>query len=168
MQDSAIHDQSNTKTNASAKTMTNTETNTEANTAANTEPALHYLFVYGTLRHGCATGAHAHYLQGADFISPATIRGQLFMVDYYPGLVLSETEHWALGEVYLLEDDAQLHQLDVYEGCAKKSPQPHEYTRRMTQVRLISGEEMAAWVYVYQQETQHLALIDSGDFLNRG
>ena len=130
------------------------------------EPDMHYVFVYGTLRSACETGAHKQYLRGADFISPAKIRGQLFMVDYYPGLVLSETEHWAMGEIYLLEDDAQLHDLDVYEGCAKKSPQPHEYERRKTQVMLASGEEMAAWVYVYKQDTHHLPVISTGDFLN--
>ena len=131
------------------------------------EPDMHYVFVYGTLRSACETGAHTQYLNGADFISPARIRGQLYMVDYYPGLVLSETEHWAIGEIYLLEDEAQLHDLDVYEGCAKKSPQPHEYERRMMQVVLTSGEPMDAWVYVYQQNTDHLILIDSGDFLHR-
>ena len=89
------------------------------------------------------------------------------MVDYYPGLVLSETENWAIGEIYLLEDEAQLHDLDVYEGCAKKSPQPHEYERRLTQVVLTSGEQMAAWVYVYKQTTHDLPVINSGDFLNR-
>lgn len=131
------------------------------------EPDMHYVFVYGTLRGACETGAHKQYLNRADFISPAKIRGQLFMVDYYPGLVLSETENWAIGEIYLLEDEAQLHDLDVYEGCAKKSPQPHEYERRLTQVVLTSGEQMAAWVYVYKQATHDLPVINSGDFLNR-
>ena len=131
------------------------------------EPDMHYVFVYGTLRSACETGAHKQYLNRADFISPAKIRGQLFMVDYYPGLVLSETEHWAIGEIYLLEDEAQLHDLDVYEGCAKKSPQPHEYERRLTQVLLTSGEPMNAWVYVYKQNADHLPLINSGDFLNK-
>lgn len=131
------------------------------------DPDMHYVFVYGTLRSACETGAYRQYLSGADFISPAKIRGQLFMVDYYPGLVLSETEHWALGEIYLLEDETQLHNLDVYEGCAKKSPQPHEYERHMTQVILTNGEQMTAWVYVYQQETHGLPIIRSGDFLNQ-
>ena len=131
------------------------------------EPDMHYVFVYGTLRSACETGAHKQYLNRADFISPAKIRGQLFMVDYYPGLVLSESENWAIGEIYLLEDEAQLHDLDVYEGCAKKSPQPHEYERRMTQVVLSSGEPMDAWVYVYKQSADHLPLINSGDFLNK-
>ena len=126
-----------------------------------------YLFVYGTLRNAFESEAHKKYLRGADFVSPAKIRGQLYMVDYYPGLVLSETEHWALGEVYLLENEAQLHDLDVYEGCAKKSPQPHEYERRMVDAVLASGESINAWVYVYKQDTSTFKLIDSGDFLAR-
>lgn len=127
----------------------------------------HYLFVYGTLRKECETGAHKEYLGEADFVSPAKIRGQLFLVDYYPGLVLSETEHWAIGEIYLLENESQLHDLDVYEGCAKKSPQPHEYERRIAEVVLTSGETVQAWTYVYQQDTSNLSTINSGDFLNR-
>jgi gamma-glutamylcyclotransferase (GGCT)/AIG2-like uncharacterized protein YtfP len=126
-----------------------------------------YLFVYGTLRNGYENSAHKEYLHGADFVSPAKIRGQLFMVDYYPGLVLSDTEHWALGEIYLLENEAQLHNLDVYEGCAKKSPQPHEYERRMTEVVLSSGEQVNAWTYVFKKDTSQLKVIESGDFLNR-
>gem|GEM_PF-3767768 len=49
----------------------------------------------------------------------------------------------------------------------KKSPQPHEYERQMTQVLLTNGEPMDAWVYIYKQDTNHLPLISSGDFLNR-
>jgi gamma-glutamylcyclotransferase (GGCT)/AIG2-like uncharacterized protein YtfP len=128
---------------------------------------MHYIFVYGTLRKECETGAHREYLGRADFVSPAKIRGQLYMVDYYPGLILSETEHWALGEVYLLEDQSQLHDLDVYEGCAEKSPKPHEYKRCKADVVLSSGEIMSAWTYVYLQEVEHLEPITSGDFLNR-
>lgn len=124
-----------------------------------------YLFVYGTLRHAHASGAHRTYLQGADYVSPAKIRGQLYRVDYYPGLVLSETEHWALGEIYLLGNESQLHELDVYEGCAKKSPLPHEYERRLVDVHLASGERITAWTYIYIQDTSELELISSGDFL---
>jgi gamma-glutamylcyclotransferase (GGCT)/AIG2-like uncharacterized protein YtfP len=126
-----------------------------------------YLFVYGTLRSACETGAHKEYLRGADYISPAKIRGTLYMIDYYPGLVLSETESWAIGEIYVLESEAQLHDLDVYEGCAKKSPQPHEYERRLATVILSSGEAVNAWAYIYNQDTSNLKAIDSGDFLNR-
>jgi len=128
---------------------------------------IHYLFVYGTLRKECETGAHREYLGRADYVSPAKVRGQLFMVDYYPGLVLNETAHWTTGEVYLLEHQSQLHDLDVYEGCAEKSPQPHEYKRCIVEIVLSSGETLHAWTYVYQQDTSNLELIYSGDFLNR-
>jgi gamma-glutamylcyclotransferase (GGCT)/AIG2-like uncharacterized protein YtfP len=131
------------------------------------DQSLDYVFVYGTLRKECETGAHKEYLGHADYISPAKIRGQLFMVDYYPGLVLNETGHWTIGEVYLLEHQSQLHDLDVYEGCAEKSPKPHEYKRCITEIILSSGETLQAWTYVYQQDTSNLELIDSGDFLNR-
>ncbi|MET0356521.1 MAG: gamma-glutamylcyclotransferase family protein [Cellvibrio sp.] len=124
-----------------------------------------YLFVYGTLRSACESDAHKQYLQGADFVSPAKTRGKLYLVDYYPGLVLSETEHWAMGEVYLIESEAQLHELDVYEGCAKKSPQPHEYERRIVNTVLSSGELINAWAYIYKQDTSNFSVIDSGDFL---
>jgi len=124
-----------------------------------------YLFVYGTLRSTCESAAHKEYLGSADFVSPAKTRGKLYLVDYYPGLVLSETEHWAMGEVYLIENEAQLHELDVYEGCAKKSPQPHEYERRIVNAVLSSGEHINAWAYVYKQDTSNFKVIDSGDFL---
>ncbi len=52
-------------------------------------------------------------------------------------------------------------------AAQKKSPQPHEYERRMTQVILTNGEQMTEWVYVYQQETHGLPIIRSGDFINQ-
>ncbi len=125
-----------------------------------------YLFVYGTLRRDHESRAHDNYLRGADFVSPAKIRGRLYKVDYYPGLVLTETEHWALGEIYLLRNDTQLHKLDVYEGCAANSPQPHEYERRLVEVAASSGDLLSAWAYIYRNDISQLEPILSGDFLN--
>ena len=125
-----------------------------------------YLFVYGTLRHALESKAHKEYLRAADFVSPAKIRGKLFMVDYYPGLVLSDADHWAQGEIYLLGYEGQLHDLDVYEGCAKQSPQPHEYERKLVEVHLTNGETMEAWVYVYIRDVSESPWISNGDFLN--
>lgn len=86
-----------------------------------TQPVCDYIFVYGTLRGNNPTGAHREYLQRSDFVAPAKIRGQLFLINYYPGLVhdenaSSDNEQWVTGEVYLLQDQKQLHQLDVYES----------------------------------------------------
>ncbi len=135
-------------------------------TADTDQIKIDYLFVYGTLRKACKSGAHNEYLGGADFVSNAKVRGQLFMVGDYPGLVTSEVGQWVVGEIYLLSNQAQLHDLDLYEGCAKNSPQPHEYYRCIHEVALNNGDIVKAWVYVYQQDTQALMSIHSGDFLS--
>ena len=134
------------------------------------------LFVYGTLRRDCPTGAHKQYLQGAEFISSAKASGELFLIDYYPGLCLNKNLHngnshsvhaepWVIGEVYLLENNEQLKQLDRYEGCASDSPEPHEYTRALIDVLLPNGETLTVWTYIYKNDTAPFALISSGDFL---
>ena len=127
------------------------------------------IFVYGTLRQNCPTGAHRLYLQDAQFISPAITQGSLFLIDYYPGLVItkviSDNETWVTGEVYLLKDMQQLQQLDRYEGCAEDSPKPHEYIRTLIDVKLPGEKILRAWSYVYQGNTKSLAYIASGNFL---
>ena len=127
-----------------------------------------YIFVYGTLRGDSPTGAHREYLHRSDFVAPAKIRGQLFLIDYYPGLVHNENssdEQWVTGEIYLLQDQKQLHQLDVYEGCAPNSPKPHEYKRTIVKATLPNKEVMETWAYIYIGDTAALKLIDTGDFL---
>ncbi|HWV14181.1 MAG TPA: gamma-glutamylcyclotransferase family protein [Cellvibrio sp.] len=129
------------------------------------------LFVYGTLRRDCPTGAHRQYLQGAKWRWPAKIRGSLFLVDYYPGLALEEaiggddTSHWVKGEIYQLENTAQLERLDDYEGCASDSPRPHEYQRRLVEVLLPDEQVLTVWAYIYIGDLTRLPRIPSGDFL---
>jgi len=129
------------------------------------------LFVYGTLRRSCPSGAHSQYLHGAKLLSPAKIRGLLFLIDYYPGLCINKkaneicTSDWVKGEVYSLTNIAQLQQLDSYEGCASDSPYPHEYSRTLVDVTLPTGQLLKVWTYLYNGETSSLPFIASGDFL---
>lgn len=125
-----------------------------------------FIFVYGTLRRGCTTGAHARYLAGAEFIDTAKVKGKLYRVSYYPALVLDESAGWVTGEVYRLTSAAQLAQLDAYEDCTFPAMPNQEYQRKEITARTQSGIEMAAWVYVYQRVDVELELITSGDFLN--
>lgn len=132
------------------------------------------LFVYGTLRRDCPSGAHDHYLQGATLIAAAKTRGHLFLIDYYPGFYpASESQNsaqeniWVQGEVYRLKDEAQLQQLDHYEGCASDSPAPQEYTRRSIDVTLATGDTLKVWTYIYPGDSSAFATIASGDFLQR-
>ena len=129
-----------------------------------TEPAI-FLFVYGTLRRTCATGAHNTYLSGATFINDAKIQARLFRVSYYPAIALSTQDEWVVGEVYRLTNEAQLQTLDDYEECAVPARSGQEYRRELTQVTLSNGETLLAWVYVFNRPTDHLFHIQSGDFL---
>lgn len=124
-----------------------------------------YLFVYGTLRRDCSTGAHETYLQGAEFIARAKLRGRLYRVSYYPALVLDINANWVLGEVYRLRDSQQLQVLDRYEECTYPPQAGQEYQRRKADVQTDGGERLNAWIYVYQRVPDGLQQIHSGDFL---
>lgn len=124
------------------------------------------LFVYGTLRRACTTGAHNTYLADAEFITHANINGKLFRVSYYPALVLDASADWVVGEVYQLVSAAQLERLDTYEECTYPALPEQEYQRLQVKVQTEAGEHLLAWVYAYQRSSEHLEFIASGDFLN--
>lgn len=125
-----------------------------------------YIFVYGTLRRACSTGAHDKYLAGATFIAPAKIKGKLFKVSYYPALIIDEAADWVVGEVYQLASTEQLAALDAYEECTYPALPEQEYQRRNVEVLTDAGEYLSVWVYAYQHASTHLEFIASGDFLN--
>jgi gamma-glutamylcyclotransferase (GGCT)/AIG2-like uncharacterized protein YtfP len=125
-----------------------------------------FIFVYGTLRRACPTGAHAKYLSGAKFIAPAKINGKLFKVSYYPALVIDEDAGWVVGEVYQLASTAQLATLDAYEECTFPALPEQEYQRQKVTVVTDAGDYLSVWVYAYQRASAQLEFIASGDFLN--
>lgn len=123
------------------------------------------LFVYGTLRRACRSGAHNRYLASADFLGEAKLQAKLFRISYYPAIVLTCEDSWVQGEVYKLPDEAELHALDAYEECAVPPVDGQEYIRIAADVVLATGEQIRAWTYVYNRPTETLELIASGDFL---
>lgn len=125
-----------------------------------------YIFVYGTLRRACTTGAHQTYLASAKFVGNAKVRGNLYRVSYYPALVLDDSAGWVLGEVYQLASYEQLQRLDVYEECSYPSQPDQEYQRKKVDVITNSGAALSVWIYSYQHAISDLELIASGDFLN--
>ena len=125
-----------------------------------------YIFVYGTLRRDCTTGAHQTYLANAEFICNAKVRGRLYRVSYYPALVLDDSADWVLGEVYLLPSANLLQLLDIYEECTYPSQPEQEYQRKKVDVVTQAGKLISAWIYSYQHPIAGLEEIASGDFLN--
>lgn len=125
------------------------------------------IFVYGSLRRD-ASGSPHPLLKRARFIAPATVRGTLYRVDWYPGLVPDEKCSTVVhGELFELPNesvDAMIKSLDDYEGGG--------FRRRRAAVSVDaadSGAQGAAiptstWVYAYTGATHALEVIPSGDY----
>jgi len=125
-----------------------------------------YLFVYGTLRRDVAHPMHAVLAAHAEFIGAGTFQGKLYDLGGYPGAVPSEREtDIVAGEVYALRDPAQvLAVLDRYEGCADDPP-PTEFRREKATITLENGDQVEAWIYLYNWPTFGLPRIRSGDYV---
>src|SRR5713226_7977498 len=75
------------------------------------------LFVYGTLRRGAQNEFARLLREQADLIGAGRVRGTLYDLDDYPGLVVpANTQRWVRGEVYRMKDRKLLAALDEYEG----------------------------------------------------
>jgi gamma-glutamylcyclotransferase (GGCT)/AIG2-like uncharacterized protein YtfP len=102
------------------------------------------LFVYGTLRRGAS--ADLGNKMGASFVSHDRINGRLYSVGsgWFPGVKTGGPEFHpddssVVGDVFLLNDDKIVNQLDAYEGY------PSLYDRSV--VRTEEGRDV--WVYTY-------------------
>ncbi|MBI5262691.1 MAG: gamma-glutamylcyclotransferase [Bradyrhizobium sp.] len=125
------------------------------------------LFVYGTLMRGFDNPMAKLLTANADLLGPATCRGRLYRVTYYPALVLSDDATEAVhGELFRLRArDELLGELDMYEACGEGFAEPTEYLRKLVTVTLDRGEISEAWTYVYNWPVTELPRIESGRFV---
>ncbi|RVT43479.1 gamma-glutamylcyclotransferase family protein [Sphingobium algorifonticola] len=130
-------------------------------------PARH-LFVYGTLRRGCANAEATWLAEVALWIGTAQVAGRLYHVAGYPGLVPDARGLMVRGDLFRLPHgpagETILARLDAYEECAADCPAPHEYARIILPVQTQDGT-VDAWTYVYRHSTAGLDLVVGGDFL---
>jgi len=131
--------------------------------------ALNHLFVYGTLRSECPHPMAQTLAKSATLVGAARVRGRLYQVAAYPGLILSDgAEEWVRGEVHRLSDPlALLPVLDDYEGCGTQNQPPFEFERVVTEATLSDGRQIRCWVYVYAHTSRisEEMRIASGDFM---
>ncbi len=114
------------------------------------------LFVYGTLKRNGPRKARA-LLGSARFLGTARIRGTLYDLGKYPGLVQKPREQTITGELYDLsssEEAEVLKRLDRYEGS--------QFARRRAFVTLSDGRRRGVWVYVLRTKPKGAATIVSG------
>jgi gamma-glutamylcyclotransferase (GGCT)/AIG2-like uncharacterized protein YtfP len=127
-----------------------------------------HLFVYGTLM-STAPGAFGKAMRErlqreAKLLGPAMIRGRLYDLGRYPALVDSDDPADLVhGEVLALHEPRKSFAwLDRYEGIVPGHHGQNEYQRGERAVRLASGAEITAWVYLCSKSVVHAPRIACG------
>lgn len=127
----------------------------------------HYFFAYGTLRLDNQHKIAAKLSAGAKLVALGYIKeAKLFKIGWFPALKNEGSdEDIVIGDIYLLEDEQLLLELDEYEGFGIGAP-PYEFKRE--KVKAFSDQEtFECWVYWYTVPVPESAVqIESGDFLN--
>ncbi|KPM49487.1 gamma-glutamylcyclotransferase family protein [Jiulongibacter sediminis] len=128
---------------------------------------MEYLFVYGTLMQKCTRNEwSAFLLKNARYLGEAKIRGDLYKVDYYPGLIKSE--NWVYGELFEIQDSSYIfHYLDQYEDYRPNDPENSLYTREKSEVWLTdnSVKSFSSWVYYYKKPFRQFEKYPKGRFI---
>ncbi len=128
---------------------------------------LNWIFTYGTLMRGIPSRFGNFLEANGMFLGEAQMRGRLYDLGNYPGLVYDE-DHGRLvtGHIFEIMDAARvLEQLDRYEGIDPGSPPPYEY-RRVIRPALWRGKRVACWVYEYAFDPAGLPEITEPSYLH--
>jgi gamma-glutamylcyclotransferase (GGCT)/AIG2-like uncharacterized protein YtfP len=122
-----------------------------------------YLFVYGTLLQN--DNQFAMYLnRHCNFITPGRIKGLLYDIGEYPGLVINTNAQYVSGSIYQVNNAEVLTEIDRYEGVGADEEQPNLYLRVSHPIETADGP-INAWVYVYNLPVAGLPQIYSGDYI---
>ena len=126
------------------------------------------LFIYGTLHPDRAPRAIADVVRRLKPVGAGTIRGRMFDLGEYPGVVLDDSAGDAAfaaapgtipGEVFEVPDAETLVRLDAYEDYRPGDPGASLFLRVETTVAMSDGSERTCWVYIYNggpQETRNM------------
>jgi gamma-glutamylcyclotransferase (GGCT)/AIG2-like uncharacterized protein YtfP len=114
------------------------------------------LFVYGTLLSTTGHPMSTRLQREARLIGPGTVRGRLYSLGRYPGLVEADgAGRLVHGELYALKMPAvSLKWLDAYEGIVPDRPEENPYERVVRPTRLNTGQTVDAWVYLYRKSVR--------------
>ncbi len=128
-------------------------------------------FAYGTLRRGDDNDINRQQ-PAPRFVGPARIRGTMFHLGGYPGVVLDHTDNQPgmvagsmgdiVGEVYAVSPALE----KVLDAIESEYPaQPDEYFKRSLQVQ-VNGQWLNCSVYeINQRYTEGKPVIASGDWV---
>jgi gamma-glutamylcyclotransferase (GGCT)/AIG2-like uncharacterized protein YtfP len=122
----------------------------------------HLLFVYGTLLQP-GNGLAQYLISNCTYLNTGCIKGTLYDIGEYPGLVINEESGRVHGSIYEI-DDQTLKQIDNYEGYGPDQDEPNLYIRVMQPVQTTNGVT-EAWIYLYNLPVDGLQVIGSGNYM---
>jgi len=118
-----------------------------------------HLWVYGTLRRGCANPYADLLSRSARYLGLARVQARLYRVSWYPGIRLGgDPTDWVVGDLFRILRPDTLPMLDAYEG-------PNEYRRMHAIAVLEDGRQVRTWIYEYLGSVNESRRIASGDWL---
>lgn len=121
------------------------------------------LFVYGTLRRGWRHPNARRLAREAVWLGRARMRGSLWRVADYPGLV-ARGGGQVTGDLYRVRSAASFAWLDAYEMCGADDPEPHPYRRAEVTVR-CGGRTLGAATYLWVAPVRGRRRVAGGDWL---
>jgi gamma-glutamylcyclotransferase (GGCT)/AIG2-like uncharacterized protein YtfP len=113
-----------------------------------------HLFVYGTLHPDRAPAEIADIARRLEFVSAGTLRGRLYDLGDYPGLILDDAPEAPTisGEIFAVPDGDTLAAIDAYEQFRPADPPNSLFDRTHAVVTLPDGSQQSCWVYVYNRD----------------
>lgn len=124
------------------------------------DTASELVFVYGTLRRGASNACR---MAGAEFMGRAVVAGDLYRIDWYPGLVTGGCGR-VVGEIYRVDEGA-LRELDRYEGIPEGESEGQEYRKVRVEAVLDGAGSREVLVYEWKGMTDAASRIPDGDWL---
>jgi gamma-glutamylcyclotransferase (GGCT)/AIG2-like uncharacterized protein YtfP len=122
------------------------------------------LFVYGTLIPGLEPAGISAVVQRMNVLGDATLRGTLYDLGPYPGIVLN---HRGIirGKLVRLSSDSDWKALDAYEGCPLPDSEDGLFSRVQCTALDPHGRDVDCWVYVYNRAPSSGRVVEGGCWL---
>jgi gamma-glutamylcyclotransferase (GGCT)/AIG2-like uncharacterized protein YtfP len=121
-------------------------------------PRLPFAF-YGTLRPGGGALERLGIAGRVTHLGPCVVRGDLYAVSWYPGLV--KGDRLAKGDLIDVPDEL-VPMLDEFEGWFPDRPEQSEYVRVVAR---LFDPGCEAWVYLWRGPVSDGVLVPHGDWL---
>jgi gamma-glutamylcyclotransferase (GGCT)/AIG2-like uncharacterized protein YtfP len=115
------------------------------------------VFVYGTLRRGASN----HFrMADSRFVAEGKVRGKLYRIDWYPGIVVDENAGPVVGEIFMANAET-IAALDEFEGNG------YRRVRASVDVTDDAGTSsvIKAWMWEWIGDPDQAQCIASGDWM---